>query len=57
MNDEMIVTNMIEFIEKMERDIQASKLGSETKARQKAVGTIIKELERELKDADKENRV
>ena len=49
MNDNQIVQDMIEFVEKTEKDIQAAKLGGNQKT--KAVTEIIKELEREIKNA------
>ena len=54
MSDSQIVKNLIVFIEKTEKDIQASKLGSNSKAKNKAVNTILKELDREVKNADQE---
>lgn len=55
MNDQQIVKHMVSYIENLEKDIQAAKLGGDTKAKQKAVNDIIKELERELKHADSKN--
>lgn len=55
MNDEKIINHMISFIEGIETDIQAAKLGGDTKTKQKAVNDIIKELEREIKNADSKN--
>lgn len=52
MNEQQIVQNMIEFVEKTERDIQAAKLGTAKKEKTKAVGEMLKKLEREIKDAD-----
>ena len=50
-NDEMIVNKMIDFVEEKEKEIQAAKMGKNSKA--KAVTEILKELERQIKDADK----
>lgn len=55
MNDEKIVEHMIQFVENLEANIQAAKLGGDPKAKQKAVNDIIKELEREIKNADSKN--
>ena len=52
MNDQAIVKHMVSYIEALEKDIQAAKLGGDSKAKAKAVNDIIKELERELKNAD-----
>lgn len=48
--DKQIIDNMIEFVEETEKEIQAAKLvkGSKTKA----VTTILKELEKQIKNAD-----
>ena len=48
--DEQIIQNMIEFVEEKEREIQAAKMGKASKT--KAVSEIIKELERQIKNAD-----
>ena len=55
MNDQKIVKHMVSYIETLEKDIQAATLGGDTNAKKKAVNDIIKELERELKDADSKN--
>lgn len=52
MSDQDIVLNMIKFVEKTERDIVAERLGKESKEKQRAVKEILKELEREIKNAD-----
>lgn len=49
-NDKEIVKNMIEFVEQKEKDIQAAKLGS--KGKNKAVTDIMKELEKQIKNAN-----
>ncbi len=46
-----IVEKMITYVEEIERDIQAAKTGKYAKT--KAVGNILKELERQIKNADK----
>ena len=43
---------MISFIENKEKDLQAAKLIGNAKAKNQIVNDIIKELERETKDAD-----
>lgn len=48
--DKQIIVNMIEFVEKKEKEIQAAKMGKGSKA--KAVTEILKELEKQIKNAD-----
>ncbi len=48
--DSKIVSNMIDIVENIEKEIQAAKLGKGVKP--KAVGEIMKELERQIKNAD-----
>ena len=48
--DDKIVEGMIKFIEEKEREIQAAKMGKSSKT--KAVADIIKELERQIKNAN-----
>lgn len=52
MSDQDIVRNMITFVEQTEKNIIAEKLGKETKEKQRAVKEILKELEKEIKNAD-----
>ncbi len=52
MNDQEVIERMIMFIENKEKDLQASKLVGNSKAKNQIVNDIIKELERALKDAD-----
>ncbi len=52
MNDQEVIERMIMFIENKEKDLQASNLGGNSKAKNQIVNDIIKELERALKDAD-----
>lgn len=49
-SDKEIVKNMIKFVEQKEKDIQAAKLGS--KGKNKAVTDIMKELEKQIKNAN-----
>ena len=53
--DKAIVRRMIQFVEQTERSIKAAKLGTPGKEKTKAVKEIKAELEREIKDADKQN--
>ena len=55
MNDADIVKKMIAYVEQEEKDSQAAKLGNAAKSKSKAVTDILKELEREIKNADKEH--
>lgn len=55
MSDSQIVKNMIAYVEKTEKAIQAAKLESTSKIKTKAVGDILKELEREIKNADQKH--
>jgi len=48
--DEKIINDMIEFIEEEERNLQAAKLGKNSKT--KAVADILKELERQMKKCE-----
>lgn len=50
MTKEEIIENMISFIEKEERDLQASKMANDTKAKTDIVNSILDELEREVND-------
>ena len=52
MSDQDIVLNMINFVEQTERDIIAERLGKESKEKQRAVKEILKQLEKEIKNAD-----
>ena len=54
MSDQDIARNMITFIEQTERSIIAEKLGKESKEKQRAVKDILKQLEKEIKDADQQ---
>ena len=56
MSDSQIVKKMITFIEGKETEaLAASKAGTNSKAKTKVVGYILQELEREIKNADKEH--
>lgn len=48
--DKKIVQEMIDYVEEKEREIQAAKLGKGSKSQ--AVAAIIKELERQIKNAN-----
>lgn len=50
MTKEEIVENMISFIEKEERNLQASKMANDTKLKTDIVNSILDELEREIND-------
>lgn len=47
MNEQRIIDNMISFIEKKERELQANKMGTDNHTRNDIVKAIIDELERE----------
>ena len=53
--DQVIVRNMIKFVEQTEHQIQASKLGTAGKEKSRAVREIKAQLEKEIKNADKQN--
>ena len=55
MNDEKIVEHMISFIEAKERDLQAATLVSGNQNKTDLVQSVLKELEREIKDEDSKN--
>ena len=57
MSDQDIVRRMIKFVEETERNIQASKLGTANREKARAVKEIRAQLEKEIKDADKQNRI
>lgn len=48
MTKEKIVANMISFIEKEERNFQASKMTNDNKIKTDIVNRILEELEREI---------
>lgn len=50
MTKEEIVKNMILFIEKEERNLQASKMANDNKGKTDIVNSILDELERETSD-------
>ena len=50
MTKEEIVESMISFIEKEERNLQASKIANDNKAKTDIVNSILDELEREIND-------
>ncbi len=53
--DQQIVRNMIEFIKDTEINIQAAKLGTANREKARAVKEIRAQLEKEIKNADREN--
>lgn len=48
MSKDEIVKNLIDFIEKEERNLQASKMANDNKAKTDVVNSILDELEREI---------
>lgn len=54
MSDEQIVKNMIEYLEEVEKQIKAEKM-SGVIAKSKATRDILKKLEVEIQNADKES--
>ena len=50
MNKEEIIKNMIEFIENEERNLQASKMTNDNKAKKDIVNSVLEELECEIND-------
>lgn len=50
MTKEEIVKNMIEFIENEERNLQASKIVNDNRAKTDIVNSVLEELEREIND-------
>lgn len=48
MNKDELVKNMIDFIETEERNLQASKMANDNKAKTDVVNSILDELEREM---------
>ena len=57
MNEKEIVTDMISFIEKKERELQFNKMSADTQARNDVVKSILDELERVTTDENKQNRI
>ncbi len=55
MNDDKIIEHMIQFIESKERDLQAATLISSNQNKTDLVQSVLKELEREIKNEDSEN--
>lgn len=54
-NDQQIIRNMISFVKETEQAIKAANLGTPGKEKTKAVKEIKNQLEREIKNADKQN--
>ena len=53
MNEKEIVTNMISFIKKKERELQFNKMSADTQTRNDVVKSILDELERVTTDENK----
>ena len=53
MNEKEIVTNMISFLEKKERELQFNKMSADTQTRNDVVKSILDELERVTTDENK----
>ena len=53
MNEKEIVTDMISFIEKKERELQFNKMSADTQTRNDVVKSILDELERVTTDENK----
>lgn len=53
MNEREIISEMIAFIEKKERDLQSSKMSADSQARNDIVKSILDELERVTADENK----
>ena len=47
MNEQTVIEKMIDFIEKKERELQASKMNAENHVKSDVVKAILDELERE----------
>ncbi len=50
MTKEEVIDNMISFIEREERNLQASKMANDNKVKTDLVNSILNELERETSD-------
>lgn len=53
MSKQEIVTNMITFIEKKERELQINKMSADTQVKNDVVKSILDELERVTNNEDK----
>lgn len=56
MSSSQIVQNMISFIEKKEKDIQAAKAIGDMKFKSDVVNQILSELEKQMKGENHENQ-
>lgn len=56
MNSSQIVQNMISFIEKKEKDIQAAKAVGDVKVKSDVVNQILTELEKQMRGENHENQ-
>ncbi len=56
MNSSQIVQNMISFIEKKEKDIQAAKAVGDVKLKSDVVNQILTELEKQMRGENHENQ-
>lgn len=52
MNEKEIVTNMIDFIENKERELQLNKMSADSQIKNDVVKMILDELERATNDED-----
>lgn len=55
MSSSQIVQNMISFIEKKEKDIQAAKAIGDARSKSDVVNQILTELDKQMKGEDHEN--
>ncbi len=53
MSEQDVVTSMISFVEKKERELQSSKMSADTQAKNDVVKSILDELERVTADENK----
>lgn len=55
MNNQMIVQHMVDFIENKEKELQADKLNTDTKAKKGIVQSILDELDSEVKNENQKD--
>ena len=55
MNSSQIVENMISYIEKKEKDLQAARAVGDVKVKSDIVNNILAELDKQMKGDDHEN--
>lgn len=53
MSEQDVVSNMISFVEKKERELQSSKMNADTQAKNDVIKSILDELERVTTDENK----